>query len=573
MTESKSQSGGQPQDLARTRARILHHHFFRRFFDNDTVSFEAEMEVSVVRALCFCAVPSLMVAFWLLPCYPNRPELATVADRYFFVLNSFVAMGVVTTFEWEMLFPDRADFQILLPLPLQARELFFAKGRALLSFLGMFLVASNIFATVLFPAVSTGSQGNFFSNVSVHFVSVMLSGIFAAFAMLAIEGISLCILPGRSLRLISPVLQAFSITLLLLLLLLFPLFGSHMQTLLEGHAAFAKFIPPLWFLGLYEHLLLGNSAPAGAQELANIGLYATASVTLLAFIAYPVAWARQEKRAIEGASQARVQSRGLVFGWLHTTLLRRPQERAVFHFISQTMQRNTRYQVYLAIYSGVGIALALASIVTLRFSPDRHLHLALSDLGLHAVLPLLLFWLVLGLKSAFAFPVDMLARWVFPMNLLQTGAHRRAANTWVLICCSFLTCAVLVFLCALGWNTRALTLQAIWGICLSFFLADVFFVHTSRIPFTQPRLPGRATLPITLTLYAAAFPAFVLLSVHLEILAESHWAVLIRVVLCILGLHLLLELVGKSAKHTELSGFSLEETDDSFQTLGLNSYY
>jgi hypothetical protein len=561
--------GAKSQTVSQIRARTLRQHFFRRFFDNDTLSSEGETQSAVVRALCVVAVPALMVAFWLLPAYPNRPVWAVAADRYFFVLYSFVAMGIVTTFEWEMLFPDRSDFLILLPLPLKARELFYAKARALLTFLALFLGAANVFALVLYSAVSTGSHANYFHTFVAHCAAVTLSGIFAAFSMLAIEGLCICLLPNALQRWISPIVQSLSITIFLLLFLLFPLFGSHMQTLLEGRADFARFIPPLWLLGLYEHLAAGSKAPAGAPLLATIGLYATACALIIASITYPMAWSRQKKRALEGTSATRVYGNESFYAFLHKTLLRRPQERAVFHFISHTLRRNSRYQVYLAIYSGIGIALALAGMVTLQLSSTHVLRLALSSLGLHAVLPLLLFWLVVGLRVPFGFPIDMAARWVFPMNLLKADAHVRATRTWVLLCCGSLTLCVVCVLLALGWSGSQLALQAIWASALSVLLTDVFFFQSQRIPFTLPRLPGRATLPITLVLYAAAFPVFVLLTVHLELLSETRLSILLRAILTIAAVHFALKFLNRSSQEAALAGFSLEECEDEFQTLGL----
>jgi hypothetical protein len=554
------------------RARALHQHFFRRFFDNDTLSSGGDTTTSVVRALCFCAVPGLMVAFWLLPAYPGRNAWATAADRYFFVLFSFVAMGVVTTFEWEMLFPDRADFLILLPLPLKARELFVAKGRALLTMLAVFLAASNLFSLILFSAVSTGSHGNYFHTVAAHAAAVLLAGTFAACSMLAIEGVSICVLPQGWQRRITPIVQALATMVLLVLLLLFPIFGAHMQTLLEGHAGFSVYIPPLWFLGLYEDLALGAAAPAGARLLGVIGMYATGCAAALALAAYPLAWARQKRRTLEGASHARKPGSAWFSARLHRRLLKRPQERAVFHFVSQTLLRNAHYQIYLAIYAGVGLALALASMVTLRVTPAHALVPALSNPGLHAVLPLLLFWLAVGLRVAFGFPVEMRARWIFPMNLLRSGEHTRGTGVWVLLCCGALTCAVVAALAMLGWRGSVLLEQLIWGAALSLLLADVFFFHTVRIPFTYPRLPGRANLPITLVLYAAAFPVFVLLTGYLELQSEQRVVILLRLLVGIAALHLLLKLASRYTQQEAPTGFAQDEDEDEFQTLGLSAY-
>ena len=556
--------------VSEIRARTLHRHFFARFFDNDTLSSDGDTQSSVVRALCICAVPCLMVAFWLLPAYPGRPVWAVAADRYFFVLYSFVAMGIVTTFEWEMLFPDRADFLILLPLPLRMRTLFWAKARALLSFLVLFLVGANVFGSVLYSAVSTPSHGNYFHTVMAHCAAVLLAGVFAGFSMLAVEGLCISLLPDSAQRWAASVLQSLSIGFLVLLFLLFTLFGSHMQMLLGGDTWFARYIPPLWFLGLYEHLAQGVQAPAGAQLLATIGLYATGIAFVLSVLVYPLAWKRQQKRALEGASQKRNRGSALLANLLHKALLRRPQERGVFHFISHTLRRNSRYQVYLAIYGGVGIALALASVVTLRHSSQGTLELALSSDGLHAVLPLLLFWLVVGLRVAFGFPIDMAARWVFPMNLLQAGSHTKATRAWVIACCGCVSCGVLFFLLMIGWKVGSVALQAVWAGTLSLLLADTFFYQSNRIPFTQPRLPARASLPITLVLYAAGFPVFVLLSAHLEILSEARLLVLVKSIGCVAVLHVLLKVLLKASQESALSGFSLEEEEDEFQALGLH---
>src|ERR1700736_844088 len=86
-------------------------HFFRRFFDNDTVQVDGDTLTTVVRAVSIVAVPGLMFAFFLQNQYPRRPLWGRIEDEYFFVLFSFVVMGAVSIFEWEMLFADRLDFQ------------------------------------------------------------------------------------------------------------------------------------------------------------------------------------------------------------------------------------------------------------------------------------------------------------------------------------------------------------------------------------------------------------------------------------------------------------------------------
>ena len=581
--EATNPAASQAPAAPPSRHKILRQHFFRRFFDNDTVSIEGETQTAVIRALAFCAVPGLMFAFWLLPAYPGnppRPLSLIEGDRYFFVLFSFVTMGAVATFEWEMLFPDRADFLILLPLPLKSRELFYAKSSALALFLGMFLIATNVFACILFPAVSTRGQASPLLACGAHFAAVFLAGIFAALTMLAVEGLLISLLPPRWFRPISTAIQSLSITVLGLLFLLYPLIARNLSTLLSGNISFAKLLPPLWFMALYEQILDGSSA--GVASLAAIGLYATAAAALLCLITYPLGWAHQKKRALEGASTAGERSRSLIAALLHKTLLRRPQQRAIFHFLTQTIARSPRYQVYLALYSGAGLALALCSILGLRRTPDHTLVLSLSQGGLHAVLPLLLFWLVVGLRAAFSFPVDMLARWIFPISMqfaepadaypapyAYPGRAAKAARTFTLLCCAALTAAVLALLLALHWNWTSLLIQALCGAGLSLILADLFFLGRTQIPFTRPRLPGRAGLPLLFVLYAALFPALVLITIQIEFSTEAKLRLLVWIVGAIAGLHLILNRMDKLAQHGIIGGFPEDETDEGPQVLGL----
>jgi hypothetical protein len=561
-----------------SRARILYHHFFRRFFDNDTLPIPGDPETSVYRALSFCAAPAFMFAFWLLPQYPNRAIRDVISDRYFFVLFSFVIMGTLATCEWEMLFPDRADFLILLPMPLKSRELFYAKGRALLSLLGLFLFATNIFSLILFPAISTRAYSSPMLALGGHFSAVMLAGLFSALTMLAVEGLLILLLPPSCFRPVSTIVQSLSITVLGVLFLLYPLIARNLETLLSGSVPFARFIPPLWFIALYEQLSDGDFTAPGIAALASTGLYATLVAAALCLITYPLAWARQKKRALEGASTAGKPSASPIAALLHQTLLRRPQQRAIFHFLTQTIARSPRYQIFLALYAGAGLALALCNILGLRRAPDGTLVLALSQSGLHAALPLLLFWLLAGLRTSFAFPVDLPSRWVFSINLRLTytdsiakpwqfpGPDAKAAKAWVLLCSAVLNGIVLVVLFALGWNPRQLLVQAICAGALSILLADLFFLGRTQIPFTRLRL---SSLALAFILYAVLFPTVIGLTVQFELAAESRLKLLTWIILSIPILHLLLKKTDQLARQGIIGGFPEDETDPGPQTLGL----
>ncbi len=545
----------------RTRVtRILVGHFFRRFFDNDTIQVEGDTLTTVVRAVAIVTVPGMMVAFFLQNHYPRNPWGA-IGDQYFFVLFSFVVMGAVSIFEWEMLFPDRLDFLVLSPLSVKPRQMLAAKATALIAFFSLFLVACNLFAIVMLPAVS---KGDFFRQVYAHAVSALLAGTFGALLILALGGVSLCVLDAARFRMASPIMQMLSVMALTLLLLQYARYGDSMQALLSEPLGMARWMPPVWFLGVYQHLLHGDAAPPFAREMTRYAVRGTAIAAVIVALTYPMAWARMRTMAIEGSSRRRARPSSWLSPIIHA-LIRRPGERAVFHFIGQTIARNNRYQVYLAIYGGTGLALAAACAVT--FGDDvLTMHPALSNYGLHAVMPLLLFWVIAGLRMAFAFPLNLPAGWVFRITGANTGESAAAARKWVLYCALAATLCVVAALRIAGWNARYLLVQAVCGVCLSIFLTDSFFFSQQSVPFNQPRMPGKANFPLMLTLYVGVFPLFILWAINVEMRMEKSLMKLLLPALLAIGIHTVQGVLHRRSEELEEE---MEGYEGEFQLLGL----
>ena len=356
-----------------------------------------------------------------------------------------------------------------------------------------------------------------------------------------------------------------SVMALVLLVLQYVKAGDAMQALLSEPLGIARWMPPVWFLGVYQHLLHGNTAPAFAQPMARFAVRATAVAAAVAVLTYPLAWARMRKLAIEGASQKRSQPSRWITRLVHS-LVRRPGERAVFHFIGQTITRNNRYQVYLAIYGGTGLALALACATTFQVNHGV-LRPGLSIPGLHAALPLLLFWLIAGLRVAFAFPQNLAAGWVFRITGVYTGECAAAARKWVFFCALGLISSVLAMLRAAGWDARHLFIQAVCGLCIAVLLTDGFFFSQQSVPFNQPRMPGKTSFPLMLTLYLGVFPMFVSFTIVAEMLIEKHPAKLLPPVLIAIAIHTALTLLrrGPGEVEEEMEGY-----DGEFQLLGLS---
>jgi len=461
-----------------------------------------------------------------------------------------------------MLFPDRLDFLVLTTLSLKPFQMLAAKATALIAFLGLFLFACNFFGIWMLPAIS---RGDFFRQVYAHGAAVLLAGVFAALLFLALGGVLLCVLGAARFRVVSPMMQMLSVTGLVLLMLHCVKYVDSMQALLSGPLGMARFVPPIWFLGLYEQLLHGDAAPVFAKEMARYAIRGTVIAAVVVLVTYPMAWARMRKMAIEGSSRSKWQG----WRWLNRivhSIVRRPGERAVFHFIGQTMARNNRYQVYLAMYCGAGLALAVACATAITPSGD-HLHYAHSFRGLHAVMPLLLFWVIAGLRAAFAFPLNLSAGWIFRITGVRTSECAAAARRWTFLCALMTMCSILAALRVAAWDARQLIVQAVFGLCLCVLLTDGFFAFQRAVPFNRPRMPGRTSLPLMLTLYVGVLPPAIVGIILMETASEKHLAKLLLVVLPVALAHIVFRALsnGPDEVEEEMEGYEGE-----FQLLGLN---
>ncbi len=538
--------------------------FFLRFFQNDVLQSDGEASTTIVRALAIVAVPGLMVAFFLQMQYPQRDAWGRLEDLYFFVLLSFVVMAGVALFEWEMLFPERLDFLVLTPLPLRARQLLMAKGAALVGFLGLFLVGANALGTVMLPLVM--ENGHFWRSVLTQVAAVGLAGIFASLTILGVGGLLLCVLPLRVFRRVSPVLQMFAVVGLGLLVAHYVRFGGLLEMSLRQPGAMERSVPTFWFLGVYDCLLHGATAQPFAGPMARMGLQATLVAAALVVLTYPLAWARMRRMSVEGA-EGGASEPAAWWTAVSRRVVRAPAESAGFHFIGQTMARNSRYGVYLAMYGGTGVALAISCGTTVAVSRGA-VRVELSALGLHAVLPLLLFWTVAGLRMAFAFPLNLPARWVFRCTGAEMEACARATRRWALGCGVAVMTLVLGLLGAAGWSGRRLLVQAVCGVCLAVVLVDGFFFAQTGAPFTRPRTPGKTSLPAMLTLYVGVLPPFLFGMVDAEQSLERGWGRMLVPIALVLVLHPLVRLLRDRFLSLE------EEQEDGgggdFQLLGLS---
>ena len=193
--------------------RLLVRHFLERFFNNDMVSADGETKARLLQVLYAIALPGLVVALFLFPLYHQpleRPFWSQVSDHYFYVLYSFVAVGAVTIFAWDLLFPDLLDLFVLSSLPIVGARLFRSRIVAAVVFLGMFLLGSSALGALFYPPLS--DPPGLARHMLAHVSAVLAAGAFAAALILSLQGFITTVMGERVSRAISPFVQGIAIT-------------------------------------------------------------------------------------------------------------------------------------------------------------------------------------------------------------------------------------------------------------------------------------------------------------------------------------------------------------------------
>jgi len=469
-------------------------HFFGRFFDTESLSPQGEPEAGVIQTLGILAAPG---GFFVLLFRPlTLTGWSLVAVRSMFVSFSMIVMGFIMVFEWDALFPDRRDYQILTPQPVRLSTLFLGKAAALGIFLAIFLVDVNFFSVLMWPGVDGGQ--NVMGILSAHVLAVLASGLFMALAAAALQGILITLFRGRVYRRISVAVQTLLMAVLVMLLFLTPLLAFGIQDLAKSGSRYLYWYPGFWFIGFYESIrpATHNATLFHLGTWGTRALWISGAVFLLTFLP---GYRRHARRAIETAEPGTVGP-GRLARWANAvlvrTILRRPVEYGVFRFISHTITRSLKHRLFLATYGGFGAALA---VMTVGAASDGLLRLPLT----------LSFLLVSGLRAAFNFPSELRANWAFQITEYHgVGEYLAATRKWIVLSAIvplFLLLAPLEF-ARFGWSGACF--HIVYGLTLSVALMEVLFLGFHKVPFTCARFPGKVNLVGLSVVYILGFTTY-----------------------------------------------------------------
>ena len=488
---------------------------------------EDELNLSLGLVLTLLAVPGGFISMFLFDKYGSLlrwlrgqtnfdPLTAALPDEYFFIVLSMVVTGGVALWWWDSIFPDRRDFANLVPLPIPTSRIFLANTAALLFLAGLFAIDVNAASSILFPAVVGASQPTLSFVVrfaAVHALVVVAASIFSFFAVFAMVGLLMLLLPFALFRRISLYIRSL-ILILLLAALSTSFLVPHLLLMRSSHSAL-QFLPSVWFLGWCQ-LLRGRASPFLAH-LGRLAMPAVVSACLGAVATYTLSYRRCFVRLPELADLP-PGSLGVRTAWIFRRLdrwiLRTPVERAGYRFVLKTLLRNEAHALAFAGFASLGMVLASRALLA-AFDGKGLGKLPSAEL---LSIPLILsYCLLIGIRLIFDIPANLQANWIFRLLLDKNADHSVALSRRLML--SFVLpwlfgIAFPIYVYFWGWTVALphTALVAAW----SWLLAEILLVRFRKLPFTCTYPPFEHSAVVVVIGYGLGFLAFAGVTSELE---------------------------------------------------------
>jgi len=506
--------------------------FTARIFRGSGDSDADGLDLGVGLVLTLLALPGGFVAVLLFPKYGtmlqwmrgvvNADVVATaLPDEYFFIVLSMVVTGAVAVWRWDSIFPDRWDYLNLVPLPISRWAIPFANFVAVMFLAGLIAVDVNAASSVLFPLAvgSTQTEFVFFARFAgVHALSVVLASVFAFFAVFAVLGFFMAVLPRGVFARISPYLRTGIVMGLVTMLSTSFAVPVMLRQLSGADRLGLGWLPPIWFLGLGMSLL--GKADTSLAAVGRLALPSVGVVAVSALCVYGVGYQRHFVRIPELTDVA-PGGDGVRMQWLRRLnglVMRNGQQRGCAVFVWKTLFRGEPHRLLLAGVGGIGLVLAsqalLGSFSGGGLAGGLSVHLSAEFLSVPLIL---VFFLIAGLRLAFEVPVNLPANWIFRL-LLDSEKHAGEGMERKLILMSVLPGTVLAVLPIYGvlggWMAGILhtAVVGVWSILLT----DSVLIGFRKMPFTCTFPLFRQHSIVTLLGCAAGFFLFAVVTPECE---------------------------------------------------------
>jgi len=496
-----------------------------------------ELDLGIGVIVIMLAMPGILVSLLMFEKYGSLirflrgnpifdPYTATMPDEYFFLALSMVVTGAAALWRWDAIFPDRRDYTNLVPLPISLRAIFFANLSAIVTLAALFTVVVNAASLILFPLAVVGSQNSFAVWIRFtlgHAIAVFTASAFSFFAIFAVAGLLMALLPATLFRRVSHAAR-FMLAVVLLTLIASSFTVPYLLTKLPVRTAHKiALLPPVSFLGLARTVWL-NGDDRFAASVSKAALTAVALAILVALIAYALSFRRSFIRIPEIADAGplpRLRHSSSLLAPLHRTVLRKAPQRACYHFVARTLLRSDGHLQILLGFAALGLVLSAETLSSAPNLPSLVTGAAPSTEFL-SIPFILAYCLIVGIRFAFETPADLRANWIFRYWLDPGQQDARPIARRVLLLFSLPWLAPAAFLSTLffwGWITSLL--HAAILIACTILLVETLLIRFRKIPFTCCYPPFQSHSGLIVVAYLFGFLFFTDYLPQME-----HWSLL-----------------------------------------------
>lgn len=508
-------------------------HFLRRMFDGEWSSSPGQWKSAAIGVFSlFLPAGLLLVREGALdPKYAFKYQLlktaaevraAATADELALVTLILCVTGLIALLEWQSLFPGGRDYLALASLPVRSRQIFTARFVSVLLFSGVIVGAMNFLPSLIAPMEFGGEwriDSSYLRHAGAQAVASGLASFFVFFAILALQGVLLNVLPTNLCARASVYVQG-------VLAGLFLLGGFYSWSMKEWQPEtiarlplFGVWLPPVWFTGLHQTLV--GEGGAFSHVMAQRAELAAGIALALAIGTYFVSYRRYRKLLLE--TPVRLATPG-VRRWSPVQLLARsPRREAVMDFMAKTLARSRTHRLMWFVYLGAAVAVVLNSSLI-----DGAVFMHSRGWG-KALRFLVLFWplacsvaILSGFRHVLSIPAELPANWIFQINESKGRAEWMSAVERFVM--AYAVAPIYLILlpvagCVLAWPMaiRMTILQLL--ISLSIF--EGLFYSWRKLPFTCSYIPGERPLVGILAGYLIVLCAVVpMLSVMVAVGSE-----------------------------------------------------
>jgi hypothetical protein len=423
-----------------------------------------------------------------------------------------IGLGAVALMSWDGVFPDRRDARTFGVLPIPTRTIVAGKLAALGALAILFAVGPNLLTGVFYGPMLWiyGGAADPLRGLAAHVIASASAGLFVFFSLIAIQGVFLGVFGRRLAQRLALLFQTVVVVVLLQAFLFLPLLRDVVGGAFEPQPAVAAaWLPPAWFLALYDAIAGTDRVLPIRYPLMAIG--ATAAAMLIAMLLVAASYTRLTRQALETLDAGPGRWRPLrSMPGLATLLAPHPVGRAIAVFTQQTLRRSRTHLVLLSTYGGFAAAIVVSTLIPLIAARGATSTFAAPGVALLSIPLVFNFFLIAGARVLFGLPTDLKANWLFRLHVSDGDAAPAIGGVRVaLIAGLTLPIALLTAIAGiLMWDVRTGVIHGAFTGLAGWLIAELLVLDLRSVPFTRVYTPGHWRVKGLWPLYILAFTVY-----------------------------------------------------------------